>query len=106
MLRDHPVELRADLQRYYNLNIDDMGTAYTANHAAACAACLPMGSSTLAAYEPALAWTWTEHKLHELESIIAHKLLPYPWEKVPDRVEYEAVPVDEFVEWYKTKTSN
>lgn len=104
MLRDHPVQVRADLQRYYNLNIDHMGTAFTANHAAACAACLPMGSCTLAAYEPALQWTWVEHKIHELESILARHVLPYPWEAKQgmDEVEFEAVEIDEFVAWYET----
>ena len=102
MLRDHPVQIRADLQRYYGLNIDHMGATYSASHAAACAACLPMGSATLAAYEPALAWTWVEHKIHEIESILARKVLPYPWEKQPPQeVEFEAVPLDEFTEWYQ-----
>ena len=79
-----------------------MGTRYTANHAAACVACLPMGSSTLAAYEPALKWTWVEHKLHELESMLARKTLPYPWDKQDPEVEFEAVPLDEFIEWYQS----
>ena len=104
MRRDHPTELRADLQRYYGLNVDAMGRDFTANHAAACAACLPMGSATLAAYEPALRWTWTEHKLHELESILARRLLPYPWDKAaPSSVEFEAAPVDELMEWLASK---
>lgn len=39
-----PDELRADLQQFYGLNLDDMGAAYTASHAAALCAQLPSES--------------------------------------------------------------
>lgn len=41
----YPEELRADLQRQYHLNIDDMGRSYSCRHAAECAAHLAWPSS-------------------------------------------------------------
>lgn len=46
MLDKHPSELRADLQRYYSIDLDQARAgAHTAAHVAALAACLPTGGA-------------------------------------------------------------
>lgn len=57
LLRAHPAELRADFQRYYNLNLDGMGDDYTIAHAADLAACLPRESRCGIAEDPLNEWT-------------------------------------------------
>lgn len=67
MLHRHPCELRADFQRFYGLNLDDIGTAYSYLHAADLTACLPRESSTVRAESPALEWTDSEYLLWSIE---------------------------------------
>ena len=67
MLGRHRAELRADFQRYYGLNLDDMGGAYSVEHAADLAACLPSDSAVLRAMYPRNGWTATEYLLHRIE---------------------------------------
>lgn len=58
MLRRHPSELRADLQREYGVCWDDVPAGrVTTGHAAALAACLPPGSLCLAREDERLGWT-------------------------------------------------
>lgn len=51
-----PMELRADFQQYYGLNLDGMGDAYSVTHAACLAVMLPGESRTMRAIDPACAW--------------------------------------------------
>lgn len=67
LLGNHPSELRADFQRYYNLNLDGMGNDYTVTHAAALAVNLPSDSAVLKAMYPRNGWTTTEYLLHAIE---------------------------------------
>lgn len=61
MLRDYPNELRADLQRYYGINLDDVyGGSVSLRHAAAISVCLPNGSRTLAKIDPKSQFGYTE----------------------------------------------
>lgn len=46
---NHPDELRADLQRFFTLNLDGMGREYRCYHAAACIAHMPQDSALYAA---------------------------------------------------------
>lgn len=60
-------ELRADFQRYYGLNLDDMGKTYTVAHAAALARNLPAGSAVHRALNPALEWADSDYLLMQIE---------------------------------------
>lgn len=103
-LHEHPVETRADLQRYYGLNLDRMGTDFDAFHAGACLQCLPLGSALMARLEPSCAWTVNDVLLHAIMSMLAGERLPYPWEEgrsnggLPD---IGALPLNEIKEWYE-----
>lgn len=59
-MRDKRVELRADFQQYYNLNLDDMGQRYTIWHAADCAAMLPLTSRVAVSINPDNALTLSD----------------------------------------------
>jgi len=50
------MELRADFQQYYGLNLDDMGKDYTVFHAACLAAMLPGESRVMRSVDPAFEW--------------------------------------------------
>lgn len=54
---EHPDELRADFQQYFNLDLDGMGSAYATAHAAALVMQMPEGSRIARAYNPDAAWT-------------------------------------------------
>lgn len=56
----YPNELRADLQRYYGVNLDHVGTLVSVAHVAALSACLPLGSLVLRKIEPKTTYTETE----------------------------------------------
>lgn len=51
-----PDELRADIQHYYGLCLDDAGKAYSFEHLACLAAQLPLKSRTLSALDPDNFW--------------------------------------------------
>ena len=97
----HPTEVRADLQRYYHLNIERMGEEFSIWQAAACVCCLPMGSSLLAATDPKLQYSMTDYLLHRVSDLLAGKHLPYPWEAETRRAiaDFGSLSVDEFMEW-------
>ena len=59
-MRRYPSELRADLQRYYGINLDDVGETVGALHVAALVACLPLGSSVLSAIDQRNSFTETD----------------------------------------------
>lgn len=89
LMARYPTELRADLQRFYGLDVE---TCESAGLLAACAACLPHGSFTLARINPAAGWGITDYKLHEIACMLAGRVLPFPW----DRKEAEYEPLPEF----------
>jgi len=60
------LELRADFQQYYTLNIDKMGSEYSIMHVADLAAMLPQESRVMRRIDPANAWGWQEHLLADL----------------------------------------
>lgn len=61
--RNHPAELRADLQRHYGIDLDHaMAGEHSAGHVAALVACLPSDSAIFRAENPDAAWT-LEHVL-------------------------------------------
>lgn len=102
-IKRHPAQVRADLQRFYGLNLDRMGAEFSAYHAADCLACLPHGSAFREAVDPSTVWTDAEYFLHGIVQMLAGKEIPYPWEKSKtgiDGVDTEAVPLDEFYDWY------
>lgn len=100
----HQSQTRADLQRYYGLNIDRLGSDFGAFHAGACLCNLPIGSSLMAAVDERATYTRTEYMLHAIMCGLVGKAIPYPWDKQCgiDGIETEAVPLDEFREWYET----
>ena len=61
MWRRHPVELRADLQRFYGICWDDvLNGNFSFAHAAALAVNLPLGSRCLACEDERAGWTNAE----------------------------------------------
>lgn len=56
-MREHPDELRADLQEFYGLCLDGMGRDFSTIHAAALVVQLPEGSRVRSAYRPDAVWT-------------------------------------------------
>ena len=76
LARDHPDELRADFQQYYNLNWDGVGDSYSYLHAAALAAQLPSGSRSFSAIDPENAWGLEARLL----SYIEFRLRAIEWE--------------------------
>ena len=99
----YPAQVRADLQRYYGLNLDRFGVDFGAFHAGACLCNLPIGSATMAAIDERATYTRSEYMLHAIMCGLVGKAIPYPWEKKRgiDGIETEAVPLDEFREWYE-----
>lgn len=103
-LAEHPSQVRADLQRFFGLNLDRLGDEFSAFHAASCLANLPLGASLLSACEPRLQWTQTDYLLHGIMSIAAGKEIPFPWEGKKhgiEGIETESLPLDQFIEWYE-----
>ena len=101
---EHPVELRADMQRYYGLNIDGLGRDYDAWHLAACVACLPLGSTLMASMDERGAWTMTDLMLYLLMQRACGQQPSMPWEAdasdtgvLPD---IEPMYLDEFEAWH------
>lgn len=58
MWRRHPTELRADMQRVYGVDMDDVARgSVSLEQASALAACLPNGSLCLAREDEAAGWS-------------------------------------------------
>ena len=74
MRRRWPLQLRADFQQFYNLNIDEMGLANGRRHAADLAVMLPRESRTVRAEHPELEWGEAEYLL----AVIADAAIQYP----------------------------
>ena len=78
----HPDALRADLQRFYGLNMDGMGTDFTVAHAAACAAHLPRDSACVREIAPEAAWSDDTYLLASIE----YDLRVLAWQNSKDGV--------------------
>lgn len=63
--------MRADLQRYYGLNLDDAGSGYSVYHAACLVSCLPNSSCTMVAVNEENQWGLLEMLLVKIEHDIA-----------------------------------
>lgn len=104
-IKAFPTQTRADLQRFFNLNLDRMGTEFTAFHAASCLACLPRGSALLSELFPEMRWSDQEFMLHGVLAALVGKEIPYPWTSKSNGngigVETKAVPIDQFKDWYE-----
>lgn len=100
--KHHRTELRADLQRYYNLNIERMGADFSVWQAAACAVRLPLGSSLMAALDPKASYTQSDYLMHRIGDILAQKHIPYPWESTADVpvADFGTMPIDDFRAWH------
>lgn len=72
--------MRADVQRFYGLNLDDVGEAYSWRHLADLAACLPHESATIRELSPANLWGPQEYLL----ASIADSLRWLVWAKTRD----------------------
>lgn len=98
------MQVRADLQRYYGLNIDRIGEDFGAFHAAACLSCLPPGSALLREIDGRFAWTNGDFLLHGIAQMLAGKEIPYPWDNKKnvgiEGIDTEGLPLDEFQDWY------
>ena len=79
-MRERPGELRADFQQYYGLNIDGMGTDYTALHAAELAAFLPQDSRCFTADHPINEWTLER----QLLALVEYRLHWLCWTRTED----------------------
>ncbi|MBQ6453752.1 MAG: hypothetical protein IJJ14_05300 [Coriobacteriales bacterium] len=97
----HPTEVRADLQRYFNLNIERMGKDFSVWQVAACVCCLPLGSATLTAIDPRNRYTIEDFLLHRIGDFLAHEHVPYPWEAQHDQpiADFGSATVEEFIAW-------
>ena len=68
----YPCELRADLQRFYSIDIDHaMSGAHTAEHIAALVACFPTDALTYRAANSDASWTRDQIILAELRNMLA-----------------------------------
>lgn len=101
----HRAELRADLQRYYGMNIERMGQDFSIWQAAACAARLPLGSSLMAAIDPKAQYTQSDFLIHRIGDILAGKHIPYPWENETERpvADFGSMPIDDFKRWHEER---
>jgi len=82
MLCRYRLELRADFQQYYTLNLDKLGVEYRIMHAADLAVMLPQDSRVMRQIDPANAWGWQEHLLADL----VNRVRWLQWAKTPDGV--------------------
>lgn len=97
------------MQRYYGLNLDDLGARFSSFHFAACFVNLPAGAATLARMNPELRWDATTRKLHAIHESLCGVSIPKPWEDVARSSadagnvlpELASVSVEEFMEWRK-----
>ena len=89
ILRRFKVELRADFQQYYTLNLDKLGIDYRISHAADLAVMLPQDSRVMRQVDPANAWGWQEHLLAD----IVNRVRWLQWAKTPDGAKNRNHPV-------------
>lgn len=107
-VQKYPTALRASLQRFYGLNLDDLGQGLSVWQASACTACLPPGSRLMGEIDKRLSWPITDILIHNLYDFLVHEHVPFPWEQRANNSnlpEFEALPVDQFQEWYTNATA-
>lgn len=75
-----PAALRADMMRCYGVSLSDLGRGADAFDMADLAAHLPLGSDTIAALNPAGAYTHADYLLHAIACLLSHAYIPFPWE--------------------------
>lgn len=90
MLASHEDALRADFQRFYGLNLDDMGDAYSFRHAAALCANLPDDSAVFRAEGD--GWTGTQ----QLLASIGRGIDVIWWQRTEDGQRQNAAPPDRY----------
>lgn len=71
----YEIELRADFQQFYGLNIDEMGKSYSVSHAAALAVMLPEQSRVIRLVAPYASWGLE----HQLLAIVANATRDLVW---------------------------
>ena len=105
----HRTQVRADLQRYYRLNIERMGTDFSIWQAAACAAALPLGSTLMQAIEPKAMYTLSDFLMHRIGDILCGKHIPYPWEENETEkpvADFGKMDIDDFKAWHAERFEN
>lgn len=70
MQRKFPAQVRADVQRFYGLNVDDVGYEFSFRHLADLVACLPRESATLRAYDSRNEWSIDTHLLASVLDVL------------------------------------
>lgn len=80
LLRKYPSQVRADVQRFYGLCLDDVGEAFSIRHLADLVLNLPRESATVRAVAPETVWGPQEHLLAE----VADTLRWIAWSKSSD----------------------
>ena len=90
MLSRHPDALRADFQRYYGLNLDDMGEAFSFSHAAALCAWLPDDSAVYRAEGD--GWSRTQRMLAQM----GRSIDVVWWQRTDDGQRRDGVPPDNY----------
>ena len=76
----HPRELRADMQRLYGINIDDIGASCPLLHAADLAAMLPRDSLCVQAEDESAQWGEAMYALRSIE----YSLRVLAWQNTKD----------------------
>lgn len=74
--------MRADLQRFFNLTLDQIGSSFSAYHAGSCLACLPFDSALVQAVSK--DFPQEERNGGGIEGI-----------------QTESLPLDQFKDWYE-----
>ena len=101
---EYPTEVRADLQRYYQIDIEHMGKEHSVWQVAACVCCLPLGSALLAAVDPRNCYSVTDYLLHRIGDLLAHEHIPFPWEAGDQPIaDFGSATVEEYELWRKTE---
>lgn len=94
----YPNELRADLQRIYGINLDDVGKSVSVKHTAACVRCLPLGSLVLEKQDPRYKFTETEWLLLGiLNSLRKEPLDPFTTKEESGHIALSIEELDEFL---------
>ena len=84
------------------MNIEGLGRDFSMWQAAACAACLPLGSALLAALDPKAGYSQSDFLLHRISDLIAREHIPYPWEKqgAEPVADFGTMGIDDFKRWH------